>query len=133
MAMPKMAASTVARTTRRSVEDAAAPSNPDDLDTLDVGSEVALQRKALANTHEPVPVPQVPGLVQIHVLDALGHEVVTVFGDAFTEIIERVPGVDHQYVEKEGGGEQNAQRGSKPFDDKFQHCNYLPFRLDPPS
>ena len=57
--------------------------------------------EALADAGQPGPVALVPGLVEVHEVDAPADQLVAVFGVAFAQVLQRVPGVHHEDVQEE--------------------------------
>ncbi len=87
------------------------------------GTEVALTDEASAYTGQPSQIPGVPRKVQAHVGRTLRHAVLTVGVIGFTEILQRVAGIDHQHVEQQRSQEQDQDRLPQSFRDVLEHLS----------
>src|SRR5690606_40391166 len=93
----------------------------DDRDAGAVEAEVARPDDALAHTAEPGAVALVPGVVQAHVRDAHGDEVVAVGVVRLPQVLQGGARVDGEDEHEEGPTEQDEEGYSQPAQDELDH------------
>src|SRR5690606_20091390 len=83
--------------------------------------EVAGADDALAHPGQPGAVPLVPRVVQAHVRDAHGDEVVAVGVVRLPQVLQGVARVDGEDEHEEGPTEQDEEGYSQPAQDELDH------------